>query len=65
MLLWRAEWTMQLLAQRLVELKVVESISDETVRRVLKKRPQAMAKAAVVYCSSWGRLVWHRRAEAL
>jgi hypothetical protein len=33
----RAEWTMQLLADKLVELKVVESISDETVRRTLKK----------------------------
>lgn len=33
----RAEWTMQLLADKLVELKVVDSISDETVRRVLKK----------------------------
>lgn len=30
-------WTMQLLADRLVELGEVESISDETVRRVLKK----------------------------
>ena len=33
----RAAWTMQLLAGRLVELKVVESISDETVRRTLKR----------------------------
>lgn len=33
----REHWTMQLLADRLVELKVVESISDETVRRTLKK----------------------------
>jgi hypothetical protein len=33
----RQEWTMQLLADRLVELKVVDSISDETVRRTLKK----------------------------
>lgn len=33
----RSEWTMQLLADKLVELKVVERISDETVRRVLKK----------------------------
>lgn len=33
----RNEWTMQLLADKLVELKVVESISDETVRRALKK----------------------------
>ena len=30
-------WTMQLLADRLVELGVVDTISDETVRRVLKK----------------------------
>ena len=33
----RGRWTMQLLADRLVELEVVESVSDETVRRVLKK----------------------------
>ena len=33
----RARWTMQLLADKLVELKVVETISDETVRRTLKK----------------------------
>jgi transposase len=30
-------WTMQLLADKLVELKVVERISDETVRQTLKK----------------------------
>lgn len=33
----RQTWTMQLLADRLVELKVVDSIADETVRRLLKK----------------------------
>lgn len=33
----RKEWTMKLLADRLVELEVVDSISDETVGRVLKK----------------------------
>ncbi|MEW4568951.1 IS630 family transposase [Tautonia sp. JC769] len=33
----RQEWTMQLLADKLVELEVVESISDETVRRTLPK----------------------------
>jgi transposase len=33
----RKGWTMRLLADRLVELEIVESISDETVRRVLKK----------------------------
>lgn len=34
----RSEWTMQLLADRLIELKVVDYISDETVRITLKKR---------------------------
>lgn len=33
----RAQWTMQLLAERMVELNVVESLSDETVRRTLQK----------------------------
>ncbi len=33
----RGRWTLQLLADRLVELQVVESISYETVRRTLKK----------------------------
>ena len=33
----RETWTMQLLADKLVELKMVERISDETVRLTLKK----------------------------
>jgi transposase len=33
----RATWTMQLLADKLVELDVVDAISDETVRLALKK----------------------------
>jgi len=33
----RAEWTMKLLAGRMVELEIVDSISDETVRRTLKR----------------------------
>jgi transposase len=33
----RARWTLKLLADKLVELEVVESVSDETVRRTLKK----------------------------
>jgi transposase len=33
----RARWTLKLLADRLVELEVIDSVSDETVRRVLKK----------------------------
>jgi transposase len=33
----RPRWTMQLLAERLVAIGAVDAISDETVRRVLKK----------------------------
>lgn len=33
----RQRWTMQLLADRLVALHLIEAVSDETVRRVLKK----------------------------
>lgn len=33
----RSRWTLQLLADRLVALAVVAAISDETVRRTLKK----------------------------
>jgi len=33
----RDRWTLKLLAQTLVELEVVDSISDQTVRRTLKK----------------------------
>ena len=40
----RKRWTLQLLADRLVELKVVDSISHETVRQVLKKATQAMGE---------------------
>jgi hypothetical protein len=40
----RDEWTMQLLADKLVALKVVESISDETVRRTLKKTRSSPGK---------------------
>lgn len=32
-----ARWTLRLLANRLVELEIVESVSHETVRRALKK----------------------------
>lgn len=39
----RESWTMQLLADHMVELGIVEEISDETVRRTLKKKAKAMA----------------------
>ena len=45
----RARWTMQLLADRLVALAIVDAISDETVRRTLKKeRAEAVAQKALV-----------------
>ncbi len=34
----RKAWTMQLLADKLVELGVTDPVSDETVRRILKKK---------------------------
>ena len=46
-------WTMQLLADKLVELQVIdEPISDETVRLRLKKRRQALAERAMVHPDS-------------
>jgi transposase len=33
----RARWTLQLLADRMVQLEYVETVSDQTVRRTLKK----------------------------
>lgn len=48
----RATWTMQLLADRLVELGVVEAISDETVRRTLKKTRSNPGSASSGACLS-------------
>jgi putative transposase len=42
----RETWTMQLLADKLVELGVVESISDETIRRRLKKTRSSRGKSS-------------------
>lgn len=42
----RTSWTMQLLADRLVELNVVEAISDETVRRTLKKTTSSPGRSS-------------------
>lgn len=44
-----ARWTLHLLADKLVELEVVDSISHECVRQVLKKRHKTLAKTDVVY----------------
>ena len=40
----RSKWTLRLLADKIVELKIVDSISYGTVRNVLKKHYQALAK---------------------
>lgn len=39
-----SRWTLQLIADKLVKLEVTDSISHESVRRLLKKPPQAVAK---------------------
>jgi hypothetical protein len=33
----RERWTMQLLAERVVELQIVPDITDEAIRRLLKR----------------------------
>ncbi len=39
-----ARWSLRLLADRVVELNYIDSISHETVRRILKKRNKALLK---------------------
>jgi transposase len=48
----RTTWTMQLLADRLVELGAVDAISDETVRRTLKKTPSSRGSGSSGACPS-------------
>jgi len=46
----RARWTLRLLAQRMVELDYVDTLSYETVRQTLKKeRPSPAPEADVVH----------------
>ena len=44
----RVHWTMGLLAETMMERRIVTQISSETVRRVLKKRTQALETAKLV-----------------
>lgn len=54
----RQRWTLRLLADKLVELKVVDSISHETVRQRLgKKRVEALAHKTVLYSTREERCV--------
>src|SRR6266700_2764638 len=43
----RARWTLQLLEEAVVELKIVERASDNTIGRTLKKHSQAASQAAM------------------
>lgn len=45
----RARWTLHLLSDKLVELEVVESISHECIRQVLKKHHKTLAETNVVH----------------
>ncbi len=47
-----ARWSLRLLADKVVELEYIDSISHESIRRVLKKRTQALAKQRVGDSSS-------------
>lgn len=52
----RKRWTLQLLADKLVELKVIDSISYETVRQELKKTPQALGEEEMGDSQRWSRV---------
>ncbi len=52
-----ARWTLSMLCDRLIELEIVETISTETVRRVLKKHHQTLAEADVVHSSTSQRCI--------
>lgn len=42
-------WTLRLLAGKVVQLGYADAFSHETVRRLLKKRPEALASTGVVH----------------
>jgi transposase len=58
----RCQWTMQLLADKMVELNYVDSVSDETVRQVLNRNE---IKPWHREASPWGkkRVVYPARAK--
>jgi transposase len=54
----RARWTLELLADRVVELRIVEACSPATIQRMLKKkRVEAVAKEDVVHSAGAERRV--------
>jgi len=44
----QAHWSLRLLADKMIELEVVEGINPNTVRAILKKRIEALAKTSMV-----------------
>jgi len=55
-----ANWSLRLLADHVVELGLVESISHETIRRTLKKNRHDTAKDSILGDSAGGRPRIHR-----
>jgi methylphosphotriester-DNA--protein-cysteine methyltransferase len=55
----RPRWTLQLLADKLMELKIVDSISDDTVHRTLRKHPGLPFVTAAAAAGS-GRVFYRR-----
>jgi transposase len=45
-----ARWSVRLLARRAVELEVVETVSRETIRRVLKKTCSSLGRSGLGAC---------------
>lgn len=50
-----ANWTLRLLAEQVVALEIVESISYETVRRTLKKPDDEMERRVLGHPAARGR----------
>jgi hypothetical protein len=46
-----ARWSLRLLADQVVELRYIDTISHETIRRLLKKRNKTLEKARMGHSS--------------
>ena len=52
-----ARWTLRLLADEMIRLEIVDTISHESIRQTLKKRLKALEEEHVVHCSRGQRSV--------
>ena len=59
----RTRWTLELLADRVVKLKIVEKCSPKTIERVLKKRIKTLAAEDVVHSTGIRRRIRVRHGE--